>query len=585
MSYDPFVRSTSEWQQRLMDFMQNYTKTQESQFQEVYSIGQIYQDWLRQLSADPGKLSDTESSYFQDYLKFWEHYQNKIFGKDATSFMAPSLGDKRFISPDWNENPFFYFYQQLYLMFVKHCIDFIESHPGKDPKLAKQVSFFSRQALDALAPSNFVLTNPEVLKCTLETQGENLARGYKKFLEDLTRGHGHFAIEMTDMTAFEIGKDVAVTKGKVIFQNRLIQLIQYNPTTEEVYETPFLMVPPWINKYYILDLRERNSYVKWIIDQGYTVFMISWVNPDETYRDTTFYDYLSEGLFAALDVVNDVTNQKEVNTLGFCVGGTLLAVALAYLQQKKDHRIKSATFLTTLIDFSEPGDIEVFIDERQIATLERRMDHEGYLDGRLMMMTFNFLRSNDLYWSYFINNYLCGKDPFPFDLLYWNCDSTNLPAKMHSFYLRKFYLENQFSEGSLTIGGVTLNLQDVTTPCYFFSAEQDHIAPWKSTFSGAKILNGNIEFVLGGSGHIAGVVNPPIANKYTFRTNSKPPHLFDSADLWFDSSISHQGSWWDHWGHWLSLQSGNWVAPRIPGSGNKPIIQDAPGDYVKRKLD
>lgn len=586
MSYDPFIRSTAEWQQTLKDFMQHYAKTQESNWQEAVNIGQIYQDWIQQLAADPSTITNTQSEFFKEYLEFWKHYQDRIGGKEMASFVAVQQGDKRFKAADWNDNPFFYFYQQLYLLFVKHCTEFIENHPGKDPKLAKQVSFFSRQALDALSPSNFVLTNPEVLKRTLEMQGENLTKGYQKFLDDISNGRGNLTIQMTDMDAFEIGKDIATTKGKVIFQNKLLQLIQYAPTTDKVHETPFLIIPPWINKYYILDLRERNSFVKWVVDQGYTVFMISWVNPDESYREVSFEDYLVQGLLSSLNVVCEVTNQKEVNALGFCVGGTLLAVALAYLNQKNDNRIKSATFLTTLIDFSDPGDIEVFIDERQVSDLETRMAKDGYLDGRLMMMTFNFLRSNDLYWSYYINNYLCGKDPFPFDLLYWNCDSTNLPAKMHSEYIRNFYLYNAFYTGKLEMGGVRLNIQDVTTPCYFLCTEQDHIAPWQSCFTGSKALGGKTEFVLGGSGHIAGVVNPPSANKYGYRINaSAAPASFDTADSWLRASTQKEGSWWEHWGQWLATLSGEWSEKREPGSIAWPILQDAPGDYVKRKCE
>lgn len=580
MDCQPLFKSAAAWQQALEDFMQYYHKTQNTKWQELYNVGQIYQDWMAGLMAEPNQLMDAHSHFFEDYLEFWQHYQERIAGEQHNPFIPSAMTDKRFKSPDWNENPFFYFYQQLYLLFVQHCMEFIEKNPGSDPKLAKQVNFFSRQALNALSPSNFVLTNPEVLRSTLESKGENLTRGYQKFLDDISRGKGHWTIEMTDMQAFNVGTDIAVTKGKVIYQNPLIQLIQYSPTTEKVHETPLLIIPPWINKYYILDLRERNSLVKWVVDQGYTVFMISWVNPDESYRDTSFEDYLFEGLFAAIDKVTEVTGQSEVNTLGFCVGGTLLAVALGYLRKKNLKKIKSATFLTSLIDFSEPGDIEVFIDERQITSIEKQMDQEGYLDGRLMMMTFSFLRSNDLYWSYYINNYLCGKDPFPFDLLYWNCDSTNLPAKMHSFYLRKFYLENQLFEGKLLIDGVNININQIQTPSYFISTEQDHIAPWKSTFSGAKALGGNVEFVLGGSGHIAGVVNPPSASKYGYRINNKEPKLFENANEWQKASILREGSWWEHWENWLRTHSNNKIDALIPN----PSATDAPGDYVKMRL-
>jgi polyhydroxyalkanoate synthase len=578
------MSTPSEWQQTLLNFIQHYGQTQERSWEEACNVGQIYYTWLQQIQVEPQKLTNMQTQFFEDYVKFLTHYQEKCLGSKMPSYIPIPPTDKRFRSPDWSENPFFYFYQQLYLLFSKHCIEFIDNHPVLDKKLAKQVSFFSRQALNALAPSNFALTNPDVIKRTIETQGENLAKGYQNFIEDLSRGQGHWTIKMTDMQAFDIGENVAVTKGKVIFQNKLIQLIQYSPLTEEVYQTPFLMVPPWINKYYVLDLREQNSYVKWIVEQGYTVFMISWINPDESLRDVSFEDYLFEGLLSALNVVTEVTGEQEVNMLGFCVGGTLLAVALAYLQQKQQSRIKSATFLTTLIDFSSPGDIEVFMDEEQISDLEKQMAIEGYLDGRTMMMTFNLLRSNDLYWSYFVSNYLCGQDPFPFDLLYWNCDSTNLPAKMHSEYLRKFYLHNEFFKNTLDIAGLRLTPTDIKTPAYFISTEQDHIAPWKATFYGAKALRGEVEFVLGGSGHIAGVVNAPEANKYGYKTNSQSIEDFKTPEEWLTTSAYHDGSWWVHWEKWLERRSGQKIKKRIPGSESRPVIEDAPGTFVKRKI-
>lgn len=577
----------SEWQQRLMNFMQHCSETQESSWKEWCNVGQIYQNWTQQIRVEPEKLYKMQSDFFQDYLKFWTHYQEKLTGEKLESYIPVPSTDKRFIAPDWSENPFFYFYQQLYLLFSKHCIEFIENHPSTDPKLTKQVSFFSRQALNALAPSNFILTNPEVIKRTLETNGENLAKGYKNFLSDLAKGKGHWTIEMTDRQAFEIGENVATTKGKIVFQNKLIQLIQYSPVTEQVYEVPFLIIPPWINKYYVLDLREQNSYIKWIVEKGYTVFTISWVNPDESCRDVSFEDYLFEGLLSAVNVASEISHQQEVNALGFCVGGTLLAVALAYLQNQQHeqkNKIKSATFLTTLIDFSSPGDIEVFMDEKQISDLEKQMTREGYLDGRTMMMTFNLLRSNDLYWSYFVNNYLCGRDPFPFDLLYWNCDSTNLAAKMHSEYLRKFYLQNDFYHDRLQIAGIRLNVHEITAPAYFLSTEQDHIAPWQATFSGAQALAGEVEFVLGGSGHIAGVVNPPNAHKYGYKTNPLPPKAYKTPAEWLSNSIYHDGSWWEHWEAWLSQRSGEKINKRVPGSEGRAILQDAPGDYVKVHL-
>ncbi|HRE31843.1 MAG TPA: class I poly(R)-hydroxyalkanoic acid synthase, partial [Candidatus Berkiella sp.] len=453
-------------------------------------------------------------------------------------------------------------------------------------KLKKQISFFTKQYLDALAPSNFALTNPTVFQQMLTSQGENIRKGMQNWFEDLLNNPSHWQIQMTNTKAFELGRNIALTKGKVVLQNRLMQLIQYEPTTPTVYQKPLLMVPPWINKYYILDLNEKKSLVKWLGEQGITVFMISWVNPDKSYQDVCFEDYLSEGILTAFDAITKATNEKSINALGFCIGGTLLAVACAYLKAKNQSTIASATFLTSLIDFSEPGDIGVFIDENQIKNIERKMALDGYLDGRAMMSTFNLLRANDLQWSYYINNYLQGKKPIAFDLLFWNSDPSNLPAKMHSYYLRNFYLENRLCiPNALTVLNEKLNLNNVDIPCYFFSTSQDHIAPWQSTFMGAKCFNGNVTFVLGGAGHIAGVVNPPNQHKYGYRSTDIDIKSFSCAQEWLKCTTTHEGSWWLHWGEWLKMHAGNTVKPRIPGRGKLKTIQDAPGDYVRKKID
>lgn len=521
----------------------------------------------------------------QGSLQAWwqlvENVQKKINNPNTT--LDTDLQDKRFSDAKWG-TPLFYFYHQAYLLYTKQVLDFLEHNPSSTPKIKQQITFYTKQYLDALAPSNFPLTNPQVLEQTIQKQGENFRLGLQNWLEDVANHQGQ--IQMTDLKAFELGKNIAVTKGKVIYQNRLIQLIQYEPTTEKVFKRPLLMIPPWINKYYILDLSEKKSLVKWLVNKGFTVFMISWVNPDKSYQDIQFENYVTDGVLAAIDAIKQATGEKTLNALGFCIGGTLLAVTSAYLKAMNDSSLQSATFLTSLIDFSEPGELGVFIDEDQVQRIEQEMANVGYLDGRVMMNTFNLLRANDLQWSYYVNNYLCGNKPFAFDLLYWNCDPSNLPAKMQSFYLRNFYLENRLCvPNSLHILGKPLNLQNVNIPCYFLSTAQDHIAPWRSTFMGAKCLGGPTTFVLAGSGHIAGIVNPPSNHKYGYQFCENDFHSFSDPTEWQKRATSHDGSWWPHWTKWLMAYAGDKVNKRIPGEGKLKALQDAPGSYVRKRIE
>ena len=432
-----------------------------------------------------------------------------------------------------------------------------------------------------MAPSNFVLTNPEVLRTTIESGGENLVNGLKHMLEDLERGKGRLMIKMTDMEAFEVGRNIAVTPGKVIFQNDLHQLIQYDPTTPEVKRRPLLVIPPWINKYYILDLRPTNSFVRWAVSQGHTVFVVSWVNPDEHLAQKRFDDYMIEGPLAALDAIELATGESEANVIGYCLGGTLLAATLAYMAAKGDKRFTSATFFASMVDFNEAGELAVFIDEEQLASLEERMRKHGYLEGSEMATTFNMLRANDLIWSFVVNNYLLGKEPFPFDLLYWNSDSTRMPATMHSFYLRTMYQENKLVEaGGITLDGVPIDLRKIRTPSFILSTREDHIAPWKSTYTATQLYKGPVKFVLAASGHIAGVVNPPDQRKYGHCDNAKLPK---KPEDWLASATFHDGSWWPTWEKWVARHGGGMVPARKPGDGRLEPIEDAPGSYVKVK--
>ena len=543
-------------------------------------VAQAFFDTWAKLLADPFKLAEVQMRMWQDYISLMQSSWLRLMGQESKPVVEPQKGDRRFKHEDWEQNFLYDYIKQSYLIAAKHLHQAVAGVEGLDQKTAKKVDFYTRQYIDALSPSNFVLTNPEVMRETVATGGKNLVKGLSNLLDDLSRGNGEqVRLRMTDENAFKLGLNIAMTPGKVIYQNDLIQLIQYDPATPDVYRRPLLIIPPWINKYYILDLRENNSFIKWAVDQGQTVFVISWVNPDENLAHKRFDDYLREGALAALDAVEKATGERELNVIGYCLGGTLLACALAYLAAKGDHRITSATFFVTMIDFAEAGELEVFIDEKQLEALEKRMEQRGYLEGAEMATTFNMLRANDLIWTFVVNNYLLGRDPFPFDLLYWNSDSTRMPAAMHSFYLRNMYLRNLLTKpGGIELDGVPIDLSRVDVPSYFISTLEDHIAPWRSTYAGARLLRGSRRFVLGGSGHIAGIINPPVANKYCYWTNET---LAADPGNWLEGAKQHPGSWWTDWGRWIAGFGGDRVKARVPGRGRLGVIEDAPGSYVK----
>jgi polyhydroxyalkanoate synthase subunit PhaC len=529
--------------------------------------------------ADPTRLFQAQVNLWQSYFDLWQHTMVRFMGGDSKPIIEAQRGDKRFKDPVWQESAMFDFIKQSYLLSAQWLQGVVQNIEGLDEKTSRKIDFYTKQFVDAISPSNFAYTNPEVLRATLETGGENLLAGLENLIEDLERGQGQLKISMTDLDAFTVGKNLATTPGKVVFRNDLMELIQYAPTGKETFETPLLILPPWINKYYILDMRPENSYVKWAVDQGHTVFLVSWINPDARAANKSFEDYMKEGPLAALNVIQSITGKNSINAIGYCLGGTLLACLLAWMQAKGDKRINSATFFTTMVDFDEAGDLEVFIDESQIAALEERMSKKGYLEGQDMATTFNMLRANDLIWSFVVNNYLLGKEPFPFDLLYWNSDSTRMPAAMHSFYLRNMYQQNKLvQKGGVTLDGVPIDLSTITTPCFFLSTAEDHIAPWKSTYAATQLYKGDRTFVLTGSGHIAGVVNPPAANKYCYWTNNKLPA---SADEWFASSARQEGSWWPEWQRWIAPKAGKKITPPSLGNATHKPMDDAPGTYVK----
>jgi polyhydroxyalkanoate synthase subunit PhaC len=573
----------------LADFAQRHAGGKGVAFSDEFGIAKAYMDLAAAMFANPWKLAELQMKMMWDYAALWQSSMLKLMGQDASPVAEPSKGDNRFRDADWQSNFVFDYLKQSYLIAARHINDAVSGVEGLPEETRKKVNFFTRQYVDALSPSNFALTNPQVLRETLASGGQNLVRGLNNLLADMEKGDGQLRIRMTDEGAFKLGENVATTPGKVVFQNDLIQLIQYVPTTGTVFKRPLLVIPPWINKYYILDLREKNSFIRWAVGEGHTVFVVSWVNPDARYAGKSFEDYMREGALAAIDAVEKATAEREINVIGYCLGGTLLGATLAYMAEKGDTRAASATFFVSLLDFSIPGELGVFIDEPQVQNLERRMNERGYLEGSEMAATFNLLRANDLIWSFVINNYLLGKEPFPFDLLYWNADSTRMPAKMHSFYLRKMYLENKLKDpGGITLGGVPIDLRKISLPAYFISTVEDHIAPWKSTYKGARILAGAtgprprpagpVRFVLGGSGHIAGIVNPPAAQKYGYWTNSELP---ESPDTWHKAGEWHEGSWWTDWQEWISARNGGARVPaRIPGTGGLKVIEDAPGSYV-----
>ena len=548
-------------------------------------IAQAFMDMMAKLLSNPYKLAQSQMNLVWDYFSLWQHSMLRVMGMQPEPVAAPDKGDKRFKDEQWEEHFLFDFIKQSYLITARHVHDTVCCVEGLDEQTQNKVNFYTRQYIDALSPSNFAMTNPEVFRETVKSHGQNLLKGLNNLLRDVEDGGGQLRVKMTDTSAFELGKNVATTPGKVVFQNEMMQLLQYTPSTDTVLKKPLLIVPPWINKFYILDLREKNSYIKWCVDQGHTVFVISWVNPNEKQAEKSFDAYVLEGIVAALDAIEKQTGEKEVNAAGYCLGGTLLATTLAYLAGKRQKRIAAATFFTTMTDFSEPGELGVFIDEQQVSSLEKKMFERGYLEGSEMAGTFNMMRANDLIWSFVVNNYLMGKDPFPFDLLYWNSDSTRMPARMHSFYLRNMYMHNKLVQpGGIEIDGVPIDLGKIKVPCYFISTLEDHIAPWKSTYIGARCFGGPVRFVLGGSGHIAGIVNPPAANKYGFWVNSAAKLPAD-ADTWLSKAEQHGGSWWSDWQDWVVTLDGEKTEARDPSKGKLKPLEDAPGNFVKIRLD
>jgi polyhydroxyalkanoate synthase len=549
------------------------------------NTAEAYQEMLKGFAADPGTIMQRQFELWGNYAKLMATMSRRMAGEEVRPAIEPQADDSRFSHPAWRENLLLDFVKQSYLVFAQWTEKTVSQLEGMDPHEKAKVEFFTRQFTNAIAPTNFPMLNPEVVETTIETKGENLLKGLKNLLEDLDRGHGELAIRQADLEFFKLGENIATTPGKVIYQNEIMQLIQYAPSTEKVAKTPLLIVPPWINKYYILDLAPKNSFIKWMIAQGRTTFVISWVNPGPALKEKTFEDYIRQGLFEALDAVKSAVGEDKVDAIGYCIGGTMLSTALALMAKKNDRRINSATFFTAQADFSEAGDLLFFVDDAQLGAIEKQMDAAGgVLTGRAMATTFNMLRSNDLIWSFVIDNYMKGKDPAKFDLLFWNSDPTRMPKNVHLFYLREFYQHNRLAKGEMRMAGELLDLGAADIPIFMQAGETDHIAPHNSVYKTARLFaskgNDKVVYMLAGSGHIAGVINHPDRRKYHHRVNDALPA---SLEEWKAGAELRSGSWWPTWIAWLNKVSPGQVDARTPGDGALKPIEDAPGSYVKEK--
>ena len=544
--------------------------------QVTKTLGAVAQAYM----AEPQKLMEAQTQLWNSYSQLWQNAWAKALGTPTEPMASPARNDKRFKDKDWQENTVFDFLKQFYLISANWAQDFVKNADGLDEHTRQKAKFYVEQILNALSPSNFPVSNPEILRATLASNGANLIEGLKHLEQDMASPDGRLRIKQSDMTAFEIGKNIAMTPGKVVFRNDTFELIQYSPSVQRTYEIPLLIIPPWINKFYILDLNPKKSFVRWATEQGLTVFVVSWVNADEKQGRKSFSDYMREGFLEAVQAVQDATGAEKVNTIGYCIGGTLVAAALGYMAAKNDHRVNAATFFTTQVDFEKAGDLRVYVDEEQVKWIEERMEEKGYLAGSRMADAFNLLRSNDLIWSYVINNYMLGKEPMPFDLLYWNSDSTQMPAGVHSFYLRECYLANKLSQGKMILDGVHIDLKKVKVPVYNLAARDDHIAPLPSVFKVGQYFGGETKLVVSGSGHIAGVVNPPEARKYKYWTNDASAEILEN---WLKTATEHEGSWWPDWAEWITTRSGAKVSAPVPGDGKLDVLENAPGSYVTVK--
>ncbi|MYL23816.1 class I poly(R)-hydroxyalkanoic acid synthase [Halomonas alkaliantarctica] len=593
----PSQVDTQAWNAQLKEVGEHYQALMQDMFtrlapseaaESVHNdMRESFEAAAQALAQNPTLLWQTQARLLQDQWLLWQQNARAMAGEEVEPLIQPAKGDRRFKDEAWTKEPYYLAIMQQYLLFSQLVDELIDNLDGLDETRKQHLHFYARQLVSAMSPTNFVATNPEVMRETLETKGKNLIEGLARLREDLANSAEGINVRMTDRSAFGVGDNIAVTPGSVVYENTLIQLIQYTPTTESTFKTPLLIVPPWINKYYILDLRQDNSFVKWLVDQGHTVFLISWRNPGPAQSDLTWADYMQMGPISAIEAIENACGEKSVNMVSYCIGGTLTASTVAYLTStRRGRKVKSVTYMATLQDFRDPGELGVFLNEQVVQGIEKTLQTKGYLDGRSMAYTFNLLKENDLFWSFYISNYLKGEMPAAFDLLYWNTDGTNLPAGTHAWYLRHMYLENRLVEpGGIELDGVKIDLRKVSTPSYFISTKEDHIAKWNSTYYGALLPKGPVTFVLGGSGHIAGIVNPPRKNKYGYWTNSELP---DTHQEWFEGATFNEGSWWPHWQAWMTdngyADTEKMVPARQPGEGELSVIEPAPGRYVRQTI-
>lgn len=543
----------------------------------VKTLSRISEYWM----GDPKRNLEAQTHLMSSLFGVWMKSLNKLSAGVTSDAPLEPVKDKRFADADWQRNPFFDFLRQAYLVLSDWVEKLVDNTEGLDEHTRHKAAFYVKQMTAALSPANFVMTNPQLYRETIASHGANLVKGMQMFAEDVAAGKGDLKLRQTDTSKFALGVNMALTPGKVIARSDVCEVIQYEPSTEKVLKRPLLICPPWINKFYILDLNPQKSFIKWCVDQGQTVFVISWVNPDERHADKDWLAYIREGVDFALDAVEKATGEKQVNAIGYCVGGTLLSAAMALHAKEGDKRIASATLFTTQVDFTYAGDLKVFVDEEQLRNVEDRMRVKGYLDGSKMAAAFNMLRSSELIWPYFVNNYLKGQDPSAFDLLFWNADSTRMGAANHSFYLRNCYLENNLAQDRMQLDGKTISLKDVKVPIYNLATKEDHIAPAKSVFVGSSCFGGPVTYVMSGSGHIAGVVNPPDKLKYQYWTGSKPTGKFED---WVENAVETPGSWWPHWQTWIESLDNRKTEPRKPGGNALNAIADAPGTYVLERI-
>ncbi|GHC36780.1 class I poly(R)-hydroxyalkanoic acid synthase [Aidingimonas halophila] len=593
----PSQEEIQQWAEQLEAIGQEYQALTQELFarmlpgeagQKVYSdMQETLQAGIEALVSDPQSFYTAQMRLAQDQWQLWQQQLRSFAGEEVEPLIQPEKHDRRFKDPAWFDEPFYRAIMEQYLLFSRLIEELVSGLDNLPAEQKRNLEFYARQCVSAMAPSNFVTTNPEVMRLTLETKGQNLLDGLARLREDLANSAEGLNVAMTDRSAFEVGRNIAITPGQVVYENELMQLIQYSPSTEKVFKTPLLVVPPWINKYYILDLREDNSLVKWLVDQGHTVFLISWRNPGPEQSDLTWADYMHLGPIDAMSAIEQACGEKSVNLFSYCIGGTLAASTIAYLTStRRGRKVRSVTYMATLHDFRDPGEIGVFLSEPVLQGLERQLEADGYLDGRVMAFSFNLLRENDLFWSFYVSNYLKGETPAAFDLLYWNTDGTNLPAATHAWYLRHMYKENRLIEpGGIELDGVKIDLRKISTPSYFIAAHDDHIAKWNSCYGGTQLPKGPVTFVLGGSGHIAGIVNPPAKNKYGYWTNEALPA---DPDEWLAGATFNEGSWWPHWQAWMTengyADTQRMVPAREPGDGELPLLEPAPGRYVKQTI-